>query len=75
MGQPVGRRLTVYPTAFAEPHRSTASSPRTLTGVLRAFAQLIDGFIKKYGVRRLVNYEMHETMDAAIVREKQLARG
>jgi putative endonuclease len=35
---------------------------------------LVDGFTKKYGVHRLVYYEMHETMDAAIRREKQLKK-
>ena len=33
---------------------------------------LIEGFTKKYGVHRLVYYEMHPTMDAAILREKRL---
>ena len=33
---------------------------------------LIEGFTKKYRVHRLVYYEMHPTMDAAIVREKRL---
>ena len=33
---------------------------------------LIEGFTKKYRVHRLVYYEMHTTMDAAILREKQL---
>ena len=33
---------------------------------------LIAGFTKKYRVHRLVYYEMHPTMDAAIRREKQL---
>jgi putative endonuclease len=33
---------------------------------------LIEGFTKKYGVKLLVYYEMHPTMDAAIRREKQL---
>jgi putative endonuclease len=33
---------------------------------------LIEGFTKKYGVHRLVYYEMYSTMDAAIIREKQL---
>ncbi len=31
-----------------------------------------DGFTKKYGVKQLVYYEMHATMDEAIAREKQL---
>jgi putative endonuclease len=33
---------------------------------------LIEGFTKKYGVHRLVYYEMHPTMDASILREKRL---
>ena len=32
----------------------------------------ISGFTKKYGVHILVWYEMHETMEAAITREKQI---
>lgn len=35
---------------------------------------LRDGFTKRYGVHRLVYYEMHETMDAAIRRETQWKR-
>jgi putative endonuclease len=33
---------------------------------------LIPGFTKAYGVRSLAWYEMHDTMGAAIVREKRL---
>ncbi len=33
---------------------------------------LREGFAKKYGVDRLVYYEVHDDMDAAIRREKQL---
>jgi putative endonuclease len=33
---------------------------------------LIEGFTKKYRVHQLVYYEMHETMEAAIQREKRL---
>ena len=33
---------------------------------------LLEGFTKKYKVHKLAYYEMHETMDAAIRREKQL---
>jgi putative endonuclease len=33
---------------------------------------VFDGFTKRYGVKRLVYYEFHETMDAAIQREKRL---
>jgi putative endonuclease len=35
---------------------------------------LIEGFTKKYGIKMLVYYEMHESMDAAIAREKLLKR-
>jgi putative endonuclease len=35
---------------------------------------LIEGFTKRYGVHRLVYYEMHETMEAAIRREKRLKK-
>ncbi len=33
---------------------------------------LIEGFISKYCVHKLVYYEMHDTMEAAIRREKQI---
>ena len=33
---------------------------------------LIEGFTQRYGVHRLVYYEMHETMPEAIRREKQI---
>lgn len=33
---------------------------------------LVDGFTKRYGIKQLVCYEMHETMPEAIAREKQL---
>ena len=36
---------------------------------------MADGFTKKYHVHRLVYYEVHETMHAAISREKQIKGG
>ena len=33
-----------------------------------------DGFTKRYGVHRLVYYEVAQAMDAAILREKQIKR-
>jgi len=33
---------------------------------------LIPGFTRRYGIHRLVWYEVHDTMEAAIVREKRL---
>jgi putative endonuclease len=34
-----------------------------------------DGFTKRYGCKMLVWFEMHETMEAAILREKQIKAG
>jgi len=36
--------------------------------------RLVEGFTKRYGVHRLVWYEVHETMESAIVREKRLKK-
>jgi putative endonuclease len=33
---------------------------------------LVDGFTKRYGVHRLVYYEVHECAESAITREKQI---
>jgi putative endonuclease len=33
---------------------------------------LVDGFTKRYNIHQLVWYEIHETMDSAIQREKRL---
>ena len=35
---------------------------------------LLEGFTKKYGVHRLVYFELHDTMVSAITREKQLKK-
>jgi putative endonuclease len=35
---------------------------------------LAPGFTKRYGIKRLVWFEQHETMEAAIVREKLIKR-
>ena len=34
-----------------------------------------DGFTKQYGCKRLVWFELADTMDAAIIREKQIKGG
>jgi putative endonuclease len=33
---------------------------------------LVEGFTKRYGVHHLVWYEMHESMDSALKREKRM---
>jgi len=35
---------------------------------------LVDGFSRQHDVSKLMWYEMHETMDSAIVREKQIKK-
>ena len=35
---------------------------------------IFDGFSHTYGVRRLVYFELHDTMENAITREKQLKK-
>ena len=35
---------------------------------------LVEGFTKRYGVRHLVYYELHEDMASAITREKQMKK-
>jgi putative endonuclease len=35
---------------------------------------LVEGFTKKYGVHRLVWYEVHDTPETAIQREKQIKK-
>ncbi len=37
--------------------------------------KLVKGFTEKYGCDKLVYYEMHETMESAITREKQIKAG
>jgi putative endonuclease len=37
-------------------------------------AGLVPGFTKQYGVKMLVWYEVHDTRDAAILRERQLKK-
>jgi putative endonuclease len=37
-------------------------------------SDLVEGFTKKYGVHRLVYYELHEDMMSAIRREKQMKK-
>jgi len=34
----------------------------------------VDGFTKRYGVHNLVWYEVHERMESAILREKQIKK-
>jgi|TARA_R100000049_G_C1936608_1_gene80490 putative endonuclease len=48
------------------------------SGLVKRMAEhrdgLIDGFTKDYGVNRLMWFEQHVTMDAAILREKRIKK-
>jgi putative endonuclease len=37
--------------------------------------EIFSGFSRKYGCKTLVFYELHETMESAIMREKQIKAG
>jgi putative endonuclease len=37
-------------------------------------AGVVKGFTKRYGIKRLVWFEVHDTMESAIRREKQIKR-
>ena len=66
---------TVYLLAS---HRNGALYAGVTSNLMRRLHQhregLIDGFTKEYGVRRLVWFEQHATMDEAIVREKRIKK-
>ncbi len=36
--------------------------------------EVVEGFTKKYGIKNLVWYEMHENYEAALTREKQIKK-
>jgi len=38
-------------------------------------AKAVEGFTKRYNITRLVYYEVHETLESAALREKQLKGG
>jgi len=35
---------------------------------------IVDGFTKKYGLQNLVHFEVHDTAESAITREKQIKK-
>ena len=36
--------------------------------------ELVEGFARRYGIKRLMWFELHETMESAILREKRIKR-
>ena len=70
-------RIAKRPCVYIVVSRSNGTLYIGVTGDLwRRMAEhtqgLFPGFTAKYNVKRLVYYEMHETMDEAILREKQM---
>ena len=57
-----GRRGTIY----------IGSSSNLMQRPYQHREGLIPGFTRRYGVKRLVHFEMFDTIDAAIARERQL---
>jgi putative endonuclease len=57
-----GRRGTIY----------IGSSSNLMQRLYQHREGLIPGFTRRYGVKRLVHFEMFDTIDAAIARERQL---
>jgi putative endonuclease len=35
---------------------------------------IVDGFTKKYGLKTLVHFEVHDTAESAITREKKIKK-
>jgi putative endonuclease len=52
----------------------TGATSRLIPRVWQHRADAIDGFTKRYAVHRLVWFELHGSMDAAIQREKQIKK-
>ena len=50
----------------------TGVTSRLMQRVYEHREGLVEGFTKRYGLDKLVYYEMHETAESAITREKQL---
>ena len=76
----MARRETFQPAVYivANHKRGTIYVGVTSDLVQRAWQHregVCDGFTKKYGCKKLVRYELHGTMEQAILREKQLKGG
>ena len=69
------RQPCVYILARASHNTLYTGVTSDLTGrVYQHREGLADGFTKRYGIKRLVWFEAHETMGCAILREKRIKR-
>ena len=71
----MNRRPVVYILA-SQPNGTLyiGVTSQLLTRIWQHQHGLVDGFTRKYSIKTLVYYEPHETMYAAITREKQLKK-
>ena len=53
----------------------TGMTSQLLSRVWQHREGVVDGFTKRYGCKMLVWFEIHETMESAIAREKQIKGG
>ena len=71
----MGKQPCVYILASGKHGTLYVGVTSNLLGRLQQHRQgLIQGFTSRYGVTRLVHFEMADTMEAAMVREKQLKK-
>ena len=52
----------------------TGVTTRLIARIQQHRDEVVAGFTQRYGIKRLVWYEAHETMEAAILREKRIKR-
>ena len=76
MGRPEPRQPAVYILAN-RPYGTlyTGVTSDLIRRIWEHKNDLVDGFTRRYQVHTLVYYELHETMESAIGREKQLKAG
>ena len=68
------RQPCVYILARASHSTLYTSVTSDLAGRIHQHRNGSRGFAHRYGIRRLVWFELHETMETAIVREKRIKR-
>jgi len=52
----------------------TGVTSNLIQRIWRHKQRLVDGFTKKYRVKSLIHYEVHDTAESAITREKQIKK-
>jgi putative endonuclease len=71
----VERQPTVYLLARASHSTLYTGVTSDLPGrIWQHREEVVRGFTKRYGIKRLVWFETHETMESAIIREKRIKR-